>query len=56
MRPKRLNFEQLVDQNIKDILDDENSIDQLEIRLEKKHEISSEKQRNQHAELLSREG
>ncbi|WP_405100620.1 FbpB family small basic protein [Oceanobacillus sp. FSL H7-0719] len=56
MRPKRLNFEQLVNQNIKDLLDDENSLNQLELRLEKKHEVNSRKQRERHAELFSNEG
>lgn len=56
MRPKRLNFEQLVNQNIKDLLDDESSIDQLEIRLEKRQELNSQKQREQNADLFSREG
>ena len=56
MRSKRLNFEQLVDQNIKEILDDENSINQLEMRLEKRHELSTKKHGDQHTELFSKEG
>ncbi|MBN6206082.1 FbpB family small basic protein [Ralstonia pickettii] len=56
MRPKRLNFEQLVNQNIKDLLDDENSLDRLELRLEKKHEANSRKQRESHAKLFANEG
>ncbi|MHA6252036.1 FbpB family small basic protein [Oceanobacillus sp. CAU 1775] len=47
MRPKRLNYDQLVDQNIQDILKDENRIDQLEMRLEKRHEASALKHREQ---------
>ena len=53
MRPKRLNYDQLVDQNIQDILNDENRIDQLELRLEKRHEASSRKYKEQNAELFS---
>lgn len=56
MRPKRLSFEQLVNQNIRELLDDENSLDQLEIRLEKKQEAISRKQREQDTELYSSEG
>ncbi|WP_156290494.1 FbpB family small basic protein [Oceanobacillus salinisoli] len=37
MRPKTLNFEQLVKQNKQELLDDERSIQQIEMRLEKKH-------------------
>ncbi|WP_082918071.1 FbpB family small basic protein [Oceanobacillus sp. Castelsardo] len=37
MRPKILNFEQLVEQNKQELLNDEKSIDQIELRLEKKH-------------------
>ncbi|RKQ37330.1 FbpB family small basic protein [Oceanobacillus halophilus] len=37
MRPKSLNFEQLVKQNKQELLDDESSINQIELRLEKKH-------------------
>ncbi|WP_085992534.1 FbpB family small basic protein [Oceanobacillus senegalensis] len=37
MRPKTLNFEQLVKQNKQELLKDEMSIKQIELRLEKKH-------------------
>ncbi|MCF3944748.1 FbpB family small basic protein [Oceanobacillus alkalisoli] len=55
MRPKRMSFEQLVSQNIRELLDDENSLDQLEMRLEKKHEAKAKKQREQDSGLLSNE-
>ncbi|MFD1849213.1 FbpB family small basic protein [Oceanobacillus bengalensis] len=37
MRPKSLNFEQLVKENKQELLNDENRIKQIELRLEKKH-------------------
>lgn len=37
MRPKTLSFEQLVKQNKQELLNDEESIQQIELRLEKKH-------------------
>lgn len=55
MRPKRMSFEQLVNQNIREMLEDENSIDQLEIRLEKRHEANARKKREQDAKLFSNE-
>ncbi|GAA0446819.1 MAG: FbpB family small basic protein [Bacillota bacterium] len=36
MRPKTLNFEQLVKQNKQELLDDKKSISQIETRLEMK--------------------
>lgn len=36
MRPKTLNFEQLVNQNRQELLEDEKRITQIELRLEKK--------------------
>ncbi|PAV28784.1 FbpB family small basic protein [Virgibacillus profundi] len=36
MRPKTMNFEQLVNQNKQDLLNDEVRISQIEMRLEKK--------------------
>lgn len=36
MRPRSLNFEQLVNQNRQELLEDEKRISQIEIRLEKK--------------------
>lgn len=36
MRPKTLNFEQLVNQNKQELLSDEQRISQIEMRLEKK--------------------
>ena len=36
MRPKTLNFEQLVDENRQELLEDEKRVSQIEIRLEKK--------------------
>ncbi|GGN58472.1 MULTISPECIES: FbpB family small basic protein [Oceanobacillus] len=55
MRPKRMSFEQLVSQNIREMLEDENSINQLEMRLEKRHEANARKKREQDAELFSNE-
>ncbi|RLL45173.1 FbpB family small basic protein [Oceanobacillus piezotolerans] len=37
MRPKTLNYEQLVKQNKQELMEDETSIRQIEMRLEKKH-------------------
>lgn len=37
MRPKKLNFEQLVKQNKQELLRDEDSIKQIELRIEKRH-------------------
>lgn len=46
MRPKSLNFEQLVLQNKQELLNDEESITQIEQRLEKKQEEAAlEKQK-----------
>ncbi|WP_404452065.1 FbpB family small basic protein [Virgibacillus necropolis] len=36
MRPKNLNFEELVNQNRQELLEDEKRINQIELRLEKK--------------------
>ncbi|OZU90485.1 FbpB family small basic protein [Virgibacillus indicus] len=36
MRPKTLNFDQLVNQNKQELLMDEEKVSQIEIRLEKK--------------------
>ncbi|MBU8791701.1 FbpB family small basic protein [Oceanobacillus caeni] len=49
MRPKTLNFEQLVEQNKQELLDDEKRIQQIELRLEKKHKelLKSKRKRNQ---------
>ncbi|MCM3739868.1 FbpB family small basic protein [Oceanobacillus luteolus] len=55
MRPKRLSFEQLVNQNIRELLDDENSLNQLEMRIEKRHEALTRKKRDQDAEFYSNE-
>lgn len=38
MRPRSLNFEQLVDMNRQELLNDEKSISQIEEKLEKKQE------------------
>ncbi|WP_156288669.1 FbpB family small basic protein [Oceanobacillus salinisoli] len=38
MRPKPLKFEQLVQQNKQELLEDEKQIAQIELRLEKKQE------------------
>ena len=56
MRPRRMTFEQLVNQNIRELLADENSLDQLELRIEKRHEALARKQREKDAELFSNEG
>lgn len=49
MRPKSLNFEQLVEQNKQELLDDDKSIQQIELRLEKKHKelLKSKHKRDQ---------
>ncbi|WP_249869937.1 FbpB family small basic protein [Oceanobacillus saliphilus] len=47
MRPKTLNFEQLVKQNRQELLNDEESITQIELRLEKKQEALAKKQRKE---------
>ncbi|GIO21424.1 FbpB family small basic protein [Oceanobacillus sp. J11TS1] len=41
MRPKTLNFEQLVDLNRQELLNDEKRISQIEEKLEKKQEAFS---------------
>lgn len=43
MRPKSLNFEQLVQQNKRELLEDEKSLSQLEMRLDKKQSDATEK-------------
>ncbi|WP_373895863.1 FbpB family small basic protein [Virgibacillus natechei] len=48
MRPKSLNFEQLVQQNKRELLDDEKSLSQLEIKLEKKQADAREKTQERH--------
>lgn len=48
-----MTFDQLVSQNIRELLDDENSLDQLEMRLEKRHEAQARKQMKQDAELFN---
>ncbi|WP_156288666.1 FbpB family small basic protein [Oceanobacillus salinisoli] len=47
MRPKLLNFEQLVQQNKQELLADEKRIAQIERRLEKKQEESVKKKQYQ---------
>ena len=49
MRPKKLNFEQLVKQNKQELLRDEDSINQIELRIEKRHKQRLDK--NQDFEL-----
>ncbi len=47
MRPKLLNFEQLVQENKRALLSDEKRINQIELRLEKKQtDLVSYKRRN----------
>ena len=41
MRPKTLNFEQLVDSNRQELLNDAKRIAQIEEKLEKKHDALS---------------
>jgi hypothetical protein len=43
MRPKTLNFEQLVQQNKQELMRDEKSISSIEMRLEKRQEEAAEK-------------
>lgn len=46
MRPKTLNFEQLVNQNRQELLEDEKRITQIEMRLERKQtELTDEKRK-----------
>jgi len=47
MRPKTLRFEQLVSQNKQELLNDEKSIKQIELRLERKQEALVEQKRNE---------
>lgn len=47
MRPKTLRFEQLVNQNKQELLNDEKSISQIELRLEKKQEALVEQKRKE---------
>ncbi|WP_087973504.1 FbpB family small basic protein [Oceanobacillus rekensis] len=47
MRPKSLNFEQLVNDNRQELLNDEESISRIEMRLEKKQEALVFKQRKE---------
>jgi hypothetical protein len=44
MRPKSLNFEQLVQQNKQELMEDEKSISRIEMRLEKKQEAAQKEQ------------
>lgn len=48
MRPKSLNFEQLVQQNKRELLDDEKSLSQLEVRLDKKQADATEQNQERH--------
>lgn len=48
MRPKSLNFEQLVQQNKRELLDDEKSLSQLEMRLDKKQADATEQNQERH--------
>jgi hypothetical protein len=50
MRPKTLRFEQLVRQNKQEILNNESSMRQIELRLENKQEELVEKQRRRESE------
>lgn len=47
MRPKSLNFEQLVKENRQELLNDEESITRIETRLEKKQEALVLKRRKE---------
>ncbi|WP_087973096.1 FbpB family small basic protein [Oceanobacillus rekensis] len=47
MRPKSLNFEQLVKENRQELLNDKESISRIEMRLEKKQEVLVSKQRKE---------
>jgi len=49
LRPKTLNFEQLVQQNKQELLKDENSISKIEMRLEKRQEAA---QKQNHREMI----
>jgi len=51
MRPKTLNFEQLVKQNKQELLNDEERITQIEVRLEKRQEAFVMNQQNNKLEL-----
>jgi len=51
MRPRKMNFEQLVRQNKQELLNDEQSITQLELRLERKQEEKSKKERKEDNKL-----
>ncbi|MGJ9459848.1 FbpB family small basic protein [Oceanobacillus sp. CF4.6] len=47
MRPRSLNFEQLVNVNRQELLNDKESISKIEMRLEKKQEALALKQRKE---------
>lgn len=51
MRPKMLNFEQLVKQNKQELLNDEERITQIEARLEKRQEALVMAQQSKKLEL-----
>lgn len=53
MRPKKLNFEQLVKQNKQELINDENSIRQIELRLEKKHKEKLYSERADHKDKMN---
>lgn len=44
MRPRSLNFEQLVQQNKQELMEDEKIISKVEARLEKRQEADQKKQ------------
>ncbi|WP_164217895.1 FbpB family small basic protein [Virgibacillus sp. YIM 98842] len=46
MRPKTLNFEQLVQQNKQELMRDEKSISNIEMRLEKRQEEAALRENN----------
>lgn len=46
LRPKTLNYEQLVNENRQELLDDEKKITQIEMRLEKKQTDLTKAKRN----------
>lgn len=57
MRPRRMSFEQLVNQNISELMNDENRLNQLELRIEKRHaERTRQKSDHEERELFSSEG
>lgn len=57
MRPRRMSFEQLVNQNISELMNDENRLNQLELRIEKRHaERARQKSDHEERELFSSEG